>query len=171
MLSADIRAAHEKMVTVVTYAGLPIAVGRLQVVEAGSSLSVELSFKTEVVRCTLVLLPDEVAALLKTEQAEVYRHVLPEGDKLWRAVLPDEPVSKEAPPREEEPAIVETYPLPPASRLGATLPDQPSKQARPPTTSKPAPPLPGSKPMPAQKLPPIEAIKVEKVKPLPGSNK
>lgn len=164
MPHAQLRALHDQTVTVLTSTGVPVAVGRLQFIEARSGPWLELNFKTQVVRCSITLLPEEVERLHESHDGEGYRHILPDGDKLWRAELPVVRVEEAAKPTgaREENGLVETFPLPPSAKLGALIPDQLSKEGMPPAATNPTP---------APKTPKPEArvpLKVEPVKPLSG---
>lgn len=164
MPHSQLRALHDQMVTVLTSTGVPVAVGRLQLIEARSGPWVELNFKTQVVRCSITLLPEEVERLRESYDGEGYRHILPDGDKLWRAELPAVRIEEAAKPTAalEENELVETFPLPPSAKLGALIPEQLSKEGMPPTTINP-PPAPNA-PKPEARVP----LRVEPVKPLQG---
>ena len=158
-----IRALDSRAVTVTTNSGTPISVGRIQVSADGDRPRVEITFKTPLARCSVLLLPSEVQALLQAEDTELYRHVLPAGDKLWLDTIPiEKPAARllGSTPEGDQP-VVETYPLPPSSRLGAPAAKQPNKTTPEVHTVKQAP-------TPNQKtatLTPIKVIPAQKLKP------
>lgn len=104
----------------------------------GSTPRVELTFKTHLVRCTVRLLPDEIEALLPSEEAETFRNRLPAGNRLWLADYPAADAGadmKETKVTAADNPKVEAYPLPPESKLGASIPKPPGNL--PPPVTKP----------------------------------
>ena len=125
MPTPQIRALNGQLVTIVTASGAPVSMGRVRVTLAPPAAPrVELVFKTEKLNCTLLLDGDDVNTVFASFDGERYKYTLPSGDEIWLAHVSDRP----APPKEPDPAPpaptahVETYPLPPNSRLGGTAP-------------------------------------------------
>lgn len=167
MSLSRLRPLEDRVVTVTTHRGTPVAVGRMHIVTTGEVSNVELTFKTDRTRCTIVLLPQEVDAVLHSHDGELFRYVLPEGDKLWLLALPRAAKAADDEPEESSltaasAALVETFPLPPAAKLGAAVPESPGKQAATASRDK----APESKLLPSQKR---EPLKVLPVTPLPGA--
>ena len=76
-----------KACIVMTSTGAPVSIGRLKVTPqptlAGVGVRVELHFDTEDMSCILGIGPDKLASLNGSWTGEVYRYVLPPGEKVW----------------------------------------------------------------------------------------
>lgn len=158
------------MITVMTHDGIPVAIGRVALSMEASTPRVELTFKTHLVRCTVRLLPDEIEALLRSEEAETFRHRLPADNKLWLGDYPaaDEAKDTKGPKSSiaDDPKV-EAYPLPPESKLGASLPVPTVNQPPAATSAKGTPTKPVGTPQ-LTKPAGLSRLKVAPVVPLPG---
>ena len=156
---SQLKVLENTMVTVVTYDGTPVAVGRLRVAAESETTTVLLTFKTDLIQCAVVLLPEEVDALCAMTDREVTRYVLPEGKKFW---LRERPVTKTKGDEEsksaQDNALVETFPLPADAKLGASIAPAPTKNTdQAPSRRQPSLP---------QKVAPLERINVQPVRPI-----
>lgn len=121
--SASLLELHQKTVAVITHAGVPVSIGRIRVHPgaSGGIPRIEVVFHTENVSCAITVAQ---AALVPVAGGEGinFRYVLPPADELWSADFGPrrddsekrhEPVTSS----KEVEAHVETFPLPPSTRL------------------------------------------------------
>lgn len=140
MTDREVEAMHAKPVLVTTHDDLPVSMGRIRVRHElkGQGLRVEIQFETEVLACTIGVPAERVAQLHASFRGEEFRYALPPGDKLWFGDNPPpgpttdapavtKPGSDATPPA----GLVETFPLPPKSRLIGPATEQHS-HPRPP---------------------------------------
>ena len=121
----DIEAMHGKPVLVLTHGGRPISLGRIRVSRPISSAAVpriEIVFETETLACAIGVPYDRAAQLHRTFDGEQFVHRLPEGDRVWLEDPPPAAKSNSAAP------VIETFPLPTNSKLGA--PPTPTRPKR-----------------------------------------
>lgn len=144
-----LRTLDDRLVTVATHSGVPISVGRIRVIStAPTNPSAEITFRTELVSCTITLLPEMLAPLAASFNGESYRYTLPEGDRLWTqevATRKPAPANEALASSDTASPLVETFPLPADARL-VRLVTQPAKLK--PVDSVAAKPNPASKPLP-----------------------
>lgn len=116
---------HDTVVAVVTSTGVPVSIGRVRIHRGTSTTKprVEIVFHTENVSCAVTIDVVSLELLSRGADGIPYRYRLPSGDKIWAADFgPRREVqtaaeNQAAATANENQAKVETFPLPPASRL------------------------------------------------------
>jgi hypothetical protein len=133
MTEREIEKMDGQPVLVLTHSGMPVSLGRLRISQPLKP-RIELLFETETMACALGIPLERAAILHASFDGSQYRHRLPEGDAVWLP-HPHIPVKQEPPTGRAD--LVETYPLPPSTRLigpsmeelkKPTLPDDPKRK-------------------------------------------
>lgn len=112
----DVRALDGQPVLVLTSKRVPVSLGKIRVspLSMGTAgVRVEIAFRTDALECALGVPPARISALIESFDGFEYRHLLPDGDKVW---LPHE--SPREPGLQTAAALIEAFPLPPNCRLG-----------------------------------------------------
>lgn len=77
---------HGKPVLILTAQGVPISMGRVEVIKDPLHKQVdraELVFETETMGCRLRIPAERVAAFKQTWDGKEFRYTLPGGDQIW----------------------------------------------------------------------------------------